>query len=1507
MEQSVNASKVTVEYSDPSGIFSQIETELTRCFPLRNLHWTSSARPLRSISSLYIELVRDSQRSSQPLSLSQDRDSIQKGGDAGAKYVAKELENHSRPDSSLDPKKERRHQIPGLRQTPYLKIYFFRCNDVENYRSAWRKSIRDWVKENTRASQNRSANAQENHDAFEWLIVHVEHPQDSRSPSRYSKAHKDDTQGFSRSSTSIIEKLRADFNGTSKTAVNRVAQVQIGQLTELNQGEKQKSSERSVGWDDLTSKLKALILMSFDLRVTQYENDIKEKESQRNLPGWNFNTFFVLKEGLARGFESVGLVEDALAGYHELSVGLNTILEYHDAEDSVDHQKGHFKHITEDLSAVLRRLLDSEQLRDQDTANTDSSSPVLADHQPEHPHNFGDNVLDFDRKPFRELILANNISRYDFQCYLFAKEVSLLLRLANVTSFGKHDDENFAATDSSPYYSGINSSADNKMPIVDSDAQADLNLLAEICQRSLSFLTSVGRTIRQELRWSIDPLSKNDRNRKGLPHATYEDLIEDLIAAWTYSVCQYVLHITSVDSLSTYLNPLLRQLKPPSESGQEARDGTSSISREGLPSRTSSLHHPAHMPLTTSSPDKFPSVTTLDAMRLLPPPPPRTGYRDLAASRAQLVLVQRRVLCTIGLVHRGFETEWAQKSSLSWTRSRDMEDIPLADEQSTEMLVTNSRHAQLEQQRSRNLNDFGILNHHLLTSITSEDSFYAAYEELTASAIALYVLGDNKKSAEAMTADLAMIRFNFNDYAGAASYFHQLASFYAKDKWDELDIAMLDMYMQCLRRLDRKEDMIRVGLQIMANIIQSDRLSIVHPYEPSNRTSRSINYMKDIFAASKFSRHSINAPLNRYFGDIFLDPYLCHFSDHDGFQLTLELTNFMAEPIQSQEIQVRIVSVELEQQHEILLFTENEKSLKSGFNRIPVVSKTVCPGLYRFDKVSIRVENMLFHYDRSPPPKNSPFTTPNESEVEDPIAKRNQTDILLWPDPEAFEAWMSPCRKIHLEKSRSIDITLSSGRNYVARGSLVLRSGSAGLRLHTAETQLIDNQSSSFDVSQPSNILFGPQNKNTKMQLRIPYSLEKDLKVISVRIEVSYQTECGDFVYACSSESPIQLPLGVNVQDIFKEHTLFSKFTVSTSSSIPVGIIKNEIRGTKDFSAVLPSLTDTRHDVFTHLPLCLIAKISRNEGYWNHGPKKIPLDNKLILNLQYTCLDQEIYTVIEDLLLVELAKSGLQKYSRLLTPALSKGLRLRFSSQELESIGILREIGLGSFDTFGWKTALASIAPDARQELEDWIIRWHMEHPVIPLHHTPIHSTLYNLIIPVEIPSIPIVVTAYLDLVVPSNSSSGGAAAIGQAIPAELNIRQSINWAIDDKTDSHDEINGFFYEIQANPDVWLVGGQRRTHFNLKKNESNVFHVILIPQKAGHLIFPSIEIRMAQPRQEMAGAETQDPVLTGFPSCEVDYRNQGDSLLVVPHLSSTTTSLDSGDRAWLLGSASRLER
>lgn len=116
----------------------------------------------------------------------------------------------------------RRHQIPGLRQTPYLKIYFLRCDDNESYKATARKALRDWIKAHASTPQAgaSAASNQEKHDAFEWLIVHV--VQDGDGKEKAAPASK-----WGRSTTTVLEKIKADFNGSSKSAVDRVAQLRL--------------------------------------------------------------------------------------------------------------------------------------------------------------------------------------------------------------------------------------------------------------------------------------------------------------------------------------------------------------------------------------------------------------------------------------------------------------------------------------------------------------------------------------------------------------------------------------------------------------------------------------------------------------------------------------------------------------------------------------------------------------------------------------------------------------------------------------------------------------------------------------------------------------------------------------------------------------------------------------------------------------------------------------------------------------------------------------------------------------------------------------------------------------------------------------------------------------------------------------------------------------------------------------------------------------------------------
>lgn len=73
-------------------------------------------------------------------------------------------------------------------------------------------------------------------------------------------------------------------------------------------------------------KMKESILSSFDLQVLQIQEDTRRLDMQRHMPGWNYCTFFILKEGLAQAFEIMTLYEDALIQYDELEASFFQVL-----------------------------------------------------------------------------------------------------------------------------------------------------------------------------------------------------------------------------------------------------------------------------------------------------------------------------------------------------------------------------------------------------------------------------------------------------------------------------------------------------------------------------------------------------------------------------------------------------------------------------------------------------------------------------------------------------------------------------------------------------------------------------------------------------------------------------------------------------------------------------------------------------------------------------------------------------------------------------------------------------------------------------------------------------------------------------------------------------------------------------------------------------------------------------------------------------------------------------
>ena len=285
-----------------------------------------------------------------------------------------------------------------------------------------------------------------------------------------------------RSATTILEKLRADFNVVSKNAPDRVAQIRLrpsevppdlmpSAMSATLPTYNETALEVRVAWEDVIAKFKTLILMSFNLRVTQYEEDIREKDSQRALPGWNFCTFFLLKEGLLRGFESVGLVEDALVGYDELSVGLDSIIS-DQAQDDSPGPGSTLLHHTEELGQFLSEI------------QAGGKEPVLL----QENALFFPRPIDAARKSYREMILSSNISVFDFKCYIFSRQMDLLLRMGNPQKLPDGLEAKLSPTGKRHSYQSVSV-----------HEAEDLLALDELCKRALQFISLIARIMRDDL------------------------------------------------------------------------------------------------------------------------------------------------------------------------------------------------------------------------------------------------------------------------------------------------------------------------------------------------------------------------------------------------------------------------------------------------------------------------------------------------------------------------------------------------------------------------------------------------------------------------------------------------------------------------------------------------------------------------------------------------------------------------------------------------------------------------------------------------------------------------------------------------------------------------------------------------------------------------------------------------------------------------------------------------
>jgi hypothetical protein len=532
--------------------------------------------------------------------------------------------------------------------------------------------------------------------------------------------------------------------------------------------------------------------------------------------------------------------------------------------------------------------------------------------------------------------------------------------------------------------------------------------------------------------------------------------------------------------------------------------------------------------------------------------------------------------------------------------------------------------------------------------------------------------------------------------------------------------------------------------------------------------------------------------------------------------------------------------------------------------------------------------------------------------------------LLIYHRAEAFDVKLSASKYLHLDRNRSLEIDLSSGWNDVVSGELHVRAATAGLRLQTSEATVVNGALELSRRSEAGVVRFGAMESGSTARLRMPFNLEHEVNDISIKLEISYTTEKGDFFFATTPTMSIMLPLGVNVQDNFKHKALFSKFTISSATTSPLRLLSSQLEQSEMFQAQCGVSFPRPVVVYPRQPASMLYKITKLPSR-GASPQK-SAKASLALVIHYICVEEEVDNAVTQALQQTLKDTPLHPYTRLVIPTVLAELRSRMSAYDLEKTAILSEVSTSILGPVKWRDHFSGLGctdenHDIATILTDALRAWLQATPSIPLlllnTDKDTISISRSIIIPVDVPSVTVVHTADLKLSDTSSTPSNTAvAASNQPISASLNIKWTRIWdtealsADNDSTQSHDL--EFVYEISGSTDTWLIGGKRKGHFKIPRNQEQQkepfsFPVVLIPLREGFLPFPNVEIKSA-PVAKLLRAGMTSPEVTANQAthtavtCETDYKNSGETIRVISDARKTTVSLDaSGPQggAWLL--------
>ena len=370
-------------------------------------------------------------------------------------------------------------------------------------------------------------------------------------------------------------------------------------------------------------------------------------------------------------------------------------------------------------------------------------------------------------------------------------------------------------------------------------------------------------------------------------------IIDNIVASFTFAVADQILETTKVAELANIAS-----------TPRQRHD----LDRVQHPERRSSL--PVQPEPAPKPEDPMAMLRQLELRSAMYRHPEEEFYsiqvselESLAGHRADLLLLQRQLAEKIA-AKQGWTAGVARLRGDIAEDQVSYADVDLNGEESGKKPAEDMPHE---------AGVHGVLHSSLLHGLSSPEDYSKWFESLSTLLLTQCVTAVRLRTAERLCADLAVLRFDAGDYAIALNYLSKVVPLFANQDWQDIEQGLSDIHLKCLKKLNRKDDYVRMAMSMLSKAAARKRLvNFRSGFEsrPDAEHELSSHLLQDAAEVSASLPCDVIVSINDFFTGVSINPYIEHFVDKDGFSVTLSLRSLLAEELNIDSVQMKIKCTE---------------------------------------------------------------------------------------------------------------------------------------------------------------------------------------------------------------------------------------------------------------------------------------------------------------------------------------------------------------------------------------------------------------------------------------------------------------------------------------------------------------------------------------------------------------------------------------------------------------------